>query len=343
MGCARPSLTDPAGRGILTGPRMALYTPLSAEELAAVLGAYGLPAPDRVMPEPKGSVNTNYHLWAGGRRWFLRLNEGKGPEEVGFEVAVLRFLEGERFPAARLLPARDGAPFVEARGRPAMLFDFVAGEELERPDLGAAHCRAVGEQLGRLHALAGRFPRQRPNPYGWSRVQGWVEGLGPGGGGDAEVEPWMPLLRDELEASRRLPAAPGGLCHGDLFLDNVLWSGPAVAAVLDWEMSCVDAFAYDLGVVLNAWCYGRGFDPALAGALLEGYRSRRALDPATAAALYPFARYVALRYTASRIHAFHLATLGADRLAWKDWTRYRDRLLALREMGEGRFRALVGA
>jgi homoserine kinase type II len=152
----------------------------------------------------------------------------------------------------------------------------------------------------------------------------------------------MPLLRDELAASRRLPDAPRGLCHGDLFLDNVLWSGPGVAAVLDWEMSCVDAFAYDLAVLLNAWCYGRSFDPALVAALLAGYRFRRAVEPATAEALYPYARYVALRYTASRIHAFHLATLGADRLAWKDWTRYRDRLKALREMGEARFRALLG-
>jgi homoserine kinase type II len=51
---------------------------------------------------------------------------------------------------------------------------------------------------------------------------------------------------------------------------------------------------------------------------------------------------VALRYTASRIHAFHLAELGEDRLAWKDWSRYRDRLVALREMGERGFADLVG-
>jgi homoserine kinase type II len=34
--------------------------------------------------------------------------------------------------------------------------------------------------------------------------------------------------------------------------------------------------------------------------------------------------------------------LGADRLAWKDWRRYRDRLAALRAMGEAGFRALLG-
>ena len=102
------------------------------------------------------------------------------------------------------------------------------------------------------------------------------------------------------------------------------------------------AFAYDLAVCLHAWCYGTAYQPDLAAALLAGYRDHRELDRETADALYPFARYAALRYTASRIHAFHLAQLGADRLAWKDWTRYRDRLRALREMGEARFRQLVG-
>ena len=49
---------------------MALYTPLTADELGEVAACYGLPPPERHAPEPKGSVNTNYHLWAGGRRLF---------------------------------------------------------------------------------------------------------------------------------------------------------------------------------------------------------------------------------------------------------------------------------
>jgi len=150
------------------------------------------------------------------------------------------------------------------------------------------------------------------------------------------------MLRDELSRSADLPAAPRGLVHGDLFLDNVHWIGGRVSAVLDWEMSCVDPFAYDLGVAVNAWCYDDRFRPDLCHALLEGYRARHKLDDDTRAALYPFTRYAALRYTASRIHAFHRAGLGSDRLAWKDWRRYRDRLAALRELGEPGFRALTG-
>jgi len=320
---------------------MALYTPLTPDELAAVAARFGLPPPERVAAEPKGSVNTNYHLWAGGRRWFLRLNEGKSDADVAFEAAVLCFLEARGFPSARLVLAVDGRPHVMVRGRQAMLFVHVAGEELAREAVGLAHVRCIGEQLGRLHALAPGFAGSRPNPYGVERVGPWVAELWPDGGGDDAVKAALPMLQDELGRSGRLPEAPRGLVHGDLFVDNVLWDGDRVAAVLDWEMSCVEVLAYDLAVALNAWCYTDRFLPERARQLLDGYRAATRLDGATEAALYAYARYAALRYTASRIHAFHLAELGEDRLFWKDWARYRDRLQALRDMGEGAFRRLL--
>ncbi|BDG08697.1 homoserine kinase [Anaeromyxobacter paludicola] len=320
---------------------MALYTPLSPEQLSQVAGRYGLSL-DRSVPEPKGSINTNYHLWAGGERYFLRLNEGKTDAEVAFEASVLRYLEEARFPAVRLVRSTEGASHVEVAGRQAMLFAYAPGEELRREDVGEAECRRMGEQFGRLHELASGFEADRPNPYALARVAGWLAELGTDGDGDPEVAAALPMLRDELSRAAALPSAPRGLVHGDLFLDNVHWIGGRVSAVLDWEMSCVDAFAYDLGVAVNAWCYDARFRPELCRALLQGYRAKRPLDDATRDALYPFARYAALRYTASRIHAFHRAGLGADRLAWKDWRRYRDRLAALRDMGEAGFRDFAG-
>jgi homoserine kinase type II len=321
---------------------MAVYTPLSPEQLAQVARAYGLPAPSRVVAEPKGSINTNFHLWSGGRRYFLRVNEGKSDADVEFEASVLRHLEAHGFPAVRLVSTEGGASHVVVAGKQAMLFLFAPGEELERAEVSVAHCRAVGEHLGRLHELSDGLAAERRNPYARARVLSWVAELEPDGGGDPAVAAALPMIRDELSTCAELPASPVGLIHGDLFLDNVLWHDEALSAVLDWEMSCTDAFAYDLAVAVNAWCYGGGYEAGLARAFVAGYRSRARLDPATAAALYPYARYVALRYTVSRIHAFHRAELGADRLAWKDWTRYRDRLAALRRMGEAGFRELLG-
>jgi homoserine kinase type II len=321
---------------------MARYTDLTSDELAAVVRPFGLPAPDRVRPELKGAVNTNFHLWAGGQRFFLRINEGKTEHDVSFEAEVQRYLHDAHFPVPHLHVADDGRPFVPVAGKLAMLFAYAPGEEIAREDVGAARCRRVGEQLGRLHDLAAGFTATRENPYGLPRVRGWIAALEPNGVGDPAVAATLPLLRDELRRAESLPGAPQGLVHGDLFIDNVLWIGDRVSSILDWEMSCTAPFAYDLGVAVNAWCYTDRYEPARAAALVEGYRGKRRLEPETVEALHAWACYAALRFTASRIHAFHLAEVGADRLAWKDWRRYGDRLAALREMGERGFLALLG-
>jgi homoserine kinase type II len=322
---------------------MGIQTELDDATLAAALRAFGLPPPDRVRPEPKGGTNTGYHVWSGGRRLYLRVSEGKTDADVAFEVEVLRFLAAARYPVPPLETAPDGRAAIAVAGRPSLLFHYAAGEELAEAAVTPDRCRRVGEQLARLHDLAAAFPGGRPNPYGPARVGAWIAALRPDGGGDAEVATALPLLEDELAHAAALPGAPRGLVHGDLFRDNVLWIGDRIGAVIDWEMACSETFAYDLGVALCAWCYGASdFDGARAAALVAGYRARRRAEPETLAALYPWTRFVALRFAASRIHGYHRAALPADRLVRKDWRRYRDRLARLRALGEDGFRALAG-
>jgi len=319
---------------------MAIYTELTTDEIAGVLAAHRLPPPDRVLPEPKGYVNTNHHVWSGGRRFFLRLAEASGDADVAFEAEVHAFLAEARFPAPRLVLAESGSPAVRVRGKSALLFAYAPGEELRDADVAPEHCRRVGEELARLHDLAAGFAGDRPNPYGPGRVAAWIREVREDARED-EVRAALPLLEEELRLAERLPGAPRGLVHGDLFADNVLWIGGRVSAVLDWEMSCVDAFAYDLGVALAAWCWTEGFDPARAAGLAAGYRGRRRVEPETLEALFPFARYAALRFAASRLAALRAPDLGRDRMPRKDWRPYRDRILALREMGAEGLRTML--
>jgi homoserine kinase type II len=320
---------------------MAHYTDLSPAALAEACARFGLPPPDRAQPEPRGRVNTGYHLWSGGERWFLRLAEAADEADVRFEAEVQRYLFQARFPVPRLVPTADGQPFAAVAGRPALLFAYAPGEEVAAADVDPARCRRIGEQLGRLHELSAGFTGERANPYGPARVAGWLAALGDGGA-DPEARAAMPLFREELGAAASLPGAPRGLVHGDLFVDNVLWLGDRVGYLLDWEMSCTEAFAWDLAVAVDAWCWDGRHDHLRAVALLEGYRSRRRLEPETVAALHAHARLQALRYAVGRLHAFPGGAPAGGHVVWKDWRRYRDRLLALRAMGAGGYLDLLG-
>jgi homoserine kinase type II len=320
---------------------MAVYTVLDPQHLAAALEPFGLPPPSQVRPEPRGAVNTGYHLWTGGQRLFLRVNEGKSEADVRFEAEVQTYLHAARFPVPELRRTLDGRAWVDVAGKPAMVFAYAPGEELPPGDVTPERCRTIGEQLGRLHELSAGFTASRANPYGRIWVEDRLRELSGTAAADPEVSAALPVLEDEVLRAAALPGAPRGLVHGDLFLDNVLWIGDRVSALLDWEMSCIDPFAYDLGVALNAWCWDGGYQADRARGLMAGYRSRRKIEPETAAALHAWSRFAALRFAVGRLAGYVPAGARVSPPAGKDWRVYRDRLTALRSMSEAELAALL--
>jgi Ser/Thr protein kinase RdoA (MazF antagonist) len=120
------------------------------------------------------------------------------------------------------------------------------------------------------------------------------------------------VLSDELAfagaAAEVRRAATQGMIHGDLFRDNVLWDGPDVSAVLDFEQASGGSLVYDLAVCLNDWCWKESAPQLdLAGAMLAGYQRVRPLPAADRAALPVEIRASAARFTITRITDVYLA------------------------------------
>jgi homoserine kinase type II len=131
------------------------------------------------------------------------------------------------------------------------------------------------------------------------------------------------IFQDSFFRSARFEKLPRGPIHADLFRDNVLFDDAgSVAALIDFEQACVGSLAYDLAVLLNAWCFGDDFDPALSRAMVDGYRAVRPLPPADREALYIECRGAAARFAVTRITDVHLQTTSST----KDFRRYLARL-----------------
>jgi homoserine kinase type II len=211
------------------------------------------------------------------------------------------------------------------------LFPWVAGRTLDRAELTPARAAAVGAALGDLHRAGADFPDRRPGRYEPDEIERRLAGVA--ALGRPELMPATTILTAELAslATERAPALPMGLIHGDLFVDNVLYVGDALAALLDFEQASWGRLAYDLAVTVLAFGFGRDdFRPDVTRALIDAYVASGSRPPSAdeRAGFGAELRFAACRFAVTRITDVHLKQ-GAGAAPGKRFQRYLARLAAV--------------
>lgn len=312
---------------------MARFRELSAADVGEILTLFGLPsgAYRNHQAIAAGTINTNLRVETADGLRFLRINEGKTADDVVREAAIVAHLAAAGVPTPVPLTAPTGAPYALWQGQFVSIFPWLAGRTLARGELVPAHAEQVGRALGRLHVAGATFPDRRPGRYEPDEIDRRVVRIAELASTDPALAAAVDVLAPELEALHRERATdlPLGLIHGDLFVDNVLFDGAAMTALLDFEQASWGRLAYDLAVTTLAFGYGRDdFRPDVVRALFAGYRAERPLDARERAAFLAELRFVACRFAVTRITDVYLRTAGAA--PGKDFRRYLARLESIR-------------
>lgn len=306
---------------------MALRTPLDEATARPLFAAYGLELQSLEPLPAQGTVNSNFRVQAGGKRWFLRLNEGKGAADVAAEVALVDRLLAAGLPTPAIQRAKDGRAVLEAAGRPTTLFPWIEGREAAPDPTRPSTVAVVGRALGRLHrAGAGLGPDELPrNHYSLAELERRLGSFAT----DPRFADCAPLLAAELTAARARPSMISGLIHQDLFPDNLLVDEAGeLVAVLDFEQATFGALVYDLAVVINAWCWtGQQIDQGAQAALLTAYEAERPLTAEERQRLPAEVRLAAARFAITRItDVFLPADVDPGLRQRKDYREYLARL-----------------
>ncbi|HVJ73765.1 MAG TPA: homoserine kinase [Casimicrobiaceae bacterium] len=286
---------------------MSVYTTVSAEELDAWLGRYGLGALVAHEPIKAGIENTNYFVTTERGRYVLTLYERLPANELPFYLNLMAHLAKAGVPVPAPAADRTGALFSMLCGKPASLVDRIDGVAHLSPTV--ADCAAIGASLAQLHVAAqtyrGRLANRR-GPAWWRQAARAVRPfLGP-----AQAEMLASELRFQAGLNRmRLPRAA---IHGDLFRDNVLFAGGRVAGIIDFGFAATDFLAYDLAIAVNDWCNlpDCELDAGRMRAFIEGYESHRPLTPDERDQWSTLLRAAALRFWLSRLYDLYLPRPG---------------------------------
>ena len=282
---------------------MAVYTDVGFEELEALLSGYDIGAPLTFKGIAEGVENSNFYLQTDRGAFILTLYEKRvRTEDLPFFLGLMTHLAGKGILCPQPMPDRQGRVSSIVKGRTGAIFSFLNGVSLRRPE--AQHCQAAGAALAGFHAAGADFGLTRANALS---VAGWHELAGATIPRADTVQAGLAqLIGDSLaELDRDWPKnLPTGVIHADLFPDNVLFMGDAVSGLIDFYFACNDMLAYDLAILLNAWC----FEPDCAYNITKGkaciaaYRAARPMRDAEIAAMPLLMRGASLRFLLTRLY-----------------------------------------
>jgi homoserine kinase type II len=291
---------------------MAVYTDITEIEIAAFLDAYDIGSLLSYKGIAEGVENSNFLLHTSEGAFILTLYEKRvNPNDLPFFLGLMDHLAARGISCPLPVHQKSGKMIGTLADRPAAIVTFLEGMWMRRPTV--AHCREVGAALAAMHVAGEGFGIKRPNALS---VSGWRPLWHAAAPRADEVEKG---LAAEVESDLRDLEAhwpsnlPVGVCHADMFPDNVFFLGDKLSGLIDFYFACDDLFVYDLSVCLNAWCFEKdnAFNLTKGSALLAGYQSVRPLSAAEADALPLMARGSALRFMLTRLFDWLNTPAGA--------------------------------
>ena len=305
---------------------MAVYTRVDETQLAELLARYDIGEATEFTGITQGVENSNYRLVTTKGEFILTLYEKRVDRaDLPFFIGLMGHLAKRGISCPRPVADRNDEIIQEICGRAAAIVTFLEGTWSKAPT--TKQCKAVGKVLAQMHIAGRNYKCKRKNALNVhsldqllnSSISDFDEKLGT----DLTV---LSVKRD-IEKSEMLVAVedglwniatvrlmnilekwpkrlPRGVLHADLFPDNVLFTGDNVTGVIDFYFACNDFLAYDLAIVLNAWCYesNSSYNFTKARQLVAGYQSARPLSKREVAAMPVLFEGAAMRFFLTRLY-----------------------------------------
>ena len=225
-----------------------------------------------------GQSNPTYRLETPGGAYVLR-RKPFGPllpsaHAVEREYRLIRALHGTGFPVPRADALCEDAGVIGAAFYVMEAVEGVVHWNAALPELGPTERRGVYEAmirtLARLHRTdhhaIGLGDYGRPGNYFARQVDRWTKQYRAAEGDRLEAAErlidWLPRTAPEQDRV--------SIVHGDYRLDNMIFSGGGVAAVLDWELSTLGDPLADFSYLLMHWVLPADSRSALGGLDLPG-------------------------------------------------------------------------
>lgn len=285
---------------------MAVYTRFNDSELENFLSHYNLGTVENLQEIAQGVENSNYFLTTTTGKYVLTIYEKRvATDDLPYFLSFTEFLNKQSILTPLAVRTNDDQFFTNFMdGKKAAIIHFLEGHNLDVPN--SLQCKSVGSFVAKMHLLQAGFRMERKNdlsPVGslwglYNKVQ-------------QDIQIKLPHFADFIASKVTYLKAhypknlEAGTIHADIFPDNVFFNQNEAIGIIDFYFSCHDFLAYDLAIVLCAWCFNKGhFKTDKFLLLLDAYQFIRPLKKDEKASLLILMQGAAMRFFLTRAHDY---------------------------------------
>ena len=282
---------------------MARYTSLSPTELAHIVAQYPIGTSLKLEEIPGGFGNSNFKLTTTDGEFLLKICDEKDSVELNMQISLLQHLHQHAYPTVYPILTKEQKLLIHETFGSVMLYPFLQGKApLPSPTILAQ----LGEALAKLHCI----PPVAGLPcfaMGISQMRPFLQEVGDTEFATHPFVEWLKSQLEEMEPHLNAPL-PMGLLHGDLFLDNTLFEGEEMVAILDFEEGCYDTLLIDVGMTIIGCCYtsDHQLNLEVVQRFLDAYNAVRPLTENERKHLDHFVDYAALSIAFWRFRQFNI-------------------------------------
>jgi Ser/Thr protein kinase RdoA (MazF antagonist) len=295
----------------------------------------------------QGLMNLNWRVRSGAGEFAIKQIRDATPAAARRQHRLLPRLAERGIPVPAVRHTRDGDSLAEIDGHRYAALGWSPGRHRTGLQLSLPACGRLGGLLGSLHRclqdLLPATPLTLPGaPVHLHHAVAQLDMFASAAAGHDDFDrlaraeiAWRRRLLDEIACLRPpdRPVRPVGWTHGDLNHLNLLFTGDAVSAVLDWDRLGVRPYGLEVvrtATLLFATGDERGADLHRIAAFTAGYRNHIAIsdDELRDAALRRWwavaceSWILRLHYLGNNRSCDHLLPASGLMLRW--WTRHRD-------------------
>ena len=286
---------------------MAVYTKINKKDLLYINKKFNGERFLSFKGIKQGIENTNYLLKSKNKKYILTIFEKRvSKKEIPFFMELMDELNTSKLNCPKPLKNKDGKYLINLKNKTACIVSFLQGKD--KKNLNIKNCYDIGRVIAQMHLHTKKIKLFRKNSMGVKNLNPLLKSIKFKSKKFTNIDKFLKINFDNIK--KKWPKKlPGGIIHGDLFIDNIFFKNNKLSGIIDFYFAANDYFMYEIAICINALCFDKinskfKINKNKIKNLIKGYESIRNISLKEKKSLNILCRGAAMRYFLTRLYDY---------------------------------------